>query len=96
MNNCSVSHETEREYWGRVVREVQRLSGLTLEQLGDKFGVSDRDISYWKAGERRPTGMVAVRFFEYRRELLFHAGKLDTTGFIIFGTIVHGTGTIAG
>lgn len=71
-----MTKEEEREYWARLVRETQRASGLTLEALADRLGVTPRDVSYWKSGDRRPTGLVAVKFFELRRDC-------------ILGTVVH-------
>jgi hypothetical protein len=64
MNNNS-----EKEYWQRAVREVLEASGETLESFAERMGVSVRQVHNWKHGER-PTGLVAVRFFEYRRILL--------------------------
>lgn len=85
-NNCAVSRETmtkeeEYEYWARLVREVQRYSGMTMQELANKLGVSLRDVVYWKSGERRPMGFVAVRFFELRRDIILRTTvRIQVTG----------------
>lgn len=72
--------EEERVYWARVVREIQHLSGMTLQQLADYLNVDARNVKYWKSGHRRPTGIVTVRLYEYRRALML-------------GTVVHSIAT---
>ena len=64
-----VERPEERLYWARVVREVQKLSGLTVDALALKLKVSPREVAYWKSGVRRPTGMVSIRLYEYRCHL---------------------------
>lgn len=59
----------ERLWWARCIREIQKLSGETLEELAERFGVSARDVTYWKCGKRRPNGINAVRVYEYRAQL---------------------------
>ena len=62
-----MNKEEERtNYWPRVVREAQEYGGLTVERLAEKFGVSAREVYHWKAGRRRPTGMLAVMLYEFR------------------------------
>ena len=78
-----MNKEEEREYWPRVIREIQKLSGMTIEQLAERIGLSEREISYLKAG-RRPTGIVAVRIYEIRCHL--HRDTLRT--------VVHSVGTM--
>lgn len=63
--NCN----EEREYWMRVVDEVLTASGDTMEQLADRVKASPRQVYRWKFHGERPTGLVAIRLFEYRREL---------------------------
>lgn len=74
--------EPEREYWARVIREVLRLSGLTVQGLADRLKVDSRTVKYWKSGKRSPKGMTTVRLYEYRVELY---DKL--------GTVVHSEGS---
>lgn len=64
-----MNENRERDYWRRAVQEVLEASGLTLEELADKMGVTPRQVANWRRGQR-PTGIVAVRFFEYRKTLL--------------------------
>lgn len=79
--------EEEYEYWARVIRETQRLSGMTLKELAGYLGVDQRSVKYWKSGKRRPMGLVALRLYEYRVELYR------------LGTVVHlqvrGTGIVS-
>lgn len=51
-----------------MVRETQKLSHLTLQQLADRIGTCVRALVYVKAG-RRPTGIVAVKLYLYRAQL---------------------------
>lgn len=64
MNNNS-----EKEYWSRAVREVLEASPLTLEQIAERLMVSVRQVHNYKLGER-PSGLVAIRLYFYRKELL--------------------------
>ena len=57
-------------YWPRVVREAQKHGLLTLEDIAKYLGVTSRDVSHWKSGRSRPTGMVAVRLYEWRCTLM--------------------------
>ena len=62
----NMTREEEKAYWARVVRETQKLADLTLQELADRLDLCVREISYMKAGKARPTGMCAVRLYEYR------------------------------
>jgi transcriptional regulator with XRE-family HTH domain len=57
----------EGAYWSRLVAELQS-SGWTLERIGEELGVSDRQVSNWKAGQR-PTGLAAIRLQELHTRL---------------------------
>lgn len=90
MNSCSVSREaleTESQYWARLVRETQKYSGMTIAQIADALGVSERDVAYWKAGERRPTGFVAVRFYQLRASIIISEPSYPAHLFIPRGPI---------
>jgi len=65
-----MNKEEEREYWPRLVREAQKYGRLTVKELADALHVSERDVAYWKAGLRRPTGFVAVRFYQLRAKII--------------------------
>ena len=65
----------ERLWWARCIREIQKLSGETLEELADRWQVAVREVAYWKAGKRRPNGINAVRVFEYRAHLFMVEGR---------------------
>lgn len=61
----------ETEYWRRVIEELQAL-GVTLERIAEHLGVSARQVSYWKRGQR-PTGILAIKlslFHEKHRSTL--------------------------
>lgn len=64
-----MNREEEKSYWPRVIREVQRLSGMTLEQLAFYLKVDRRSVVNWKSGKCRPSGFVVVRLYEYRESL---------------------------
>lgn len=73
--------EEERRYWARVVHEVLRMSGWTMQQLADYLGVDPRNVRYWRSGQKCPNGIVTVRLYEYRVSL--HNGTVvpcETTG----------------
>ena len=71
-----MNKEEEKQYWPRVVRETQKLSHMTLQQLADKVGICVRELVYLKAG-RRPTGIVAVRLYLYRAQLFVEEEKKE-------------------
>jgi DNA-binding transcriptional regulator YiaG len=54
----------EQQYWQRLINELQGWK-VTLEMIAEELGVSDRQVSNWKAGQR-PTGITAVKLY------LFH------------------------
>lgn len=56
----------EQEYWARLIQELQTI-GVTLERIAEHLGVSDRQVSNWKNGQR-PIGMVAVRLVTFHME----------------------------
>lgn len=67
----------EQTKWLEIVNDLQAW-GVTLEMIAEELGVSDRQVSNWKTGDR-PKGMTAVRLY------LLH-GKRRTQ---IQGTAVH-------
>lgn len=52
----------EQEYWRRLVDELQ--DKFSLETIGMEIGVSERQVSNIKTGDR-PTGFVALRLFAF-------------------------------
>lgn len=65
-----MTRDEERQYWARATREVLKASKLTIEAFAQAMGVCGREVSYWKAAKRRPVGIIAVRFFEFRRDCI--------------------------
>lgn len=59
----------EKGYWRGVIEELQ--IKFTLEYIAAEIGVSERQVSNWKAGDR-PKGMRAVKLY------LFHAKHRTT------------------
>ena len=51
----------EQQHWQRMICELQA-AGMTLERIAEEIGVSDRQVSNWKTGDR-PKGMNAVRLY---------------------------------
>ena len=64
MNNNS-----EREFWVRAVNEVLSTTDLTVIAFAERMGVSVRQVYNWRDGVR-PSGLAAIRFYFYRKELL--------------------------
>ena len=69
----------EQEKWRRIVDELNEK--FTLEYIASELGVTVRQVSNWKRGDR-PLGMTAVRLY------LFHAKH--RTPVQETGTPVHG------
>lgn len=62
---------SEHEHWRSVIQWLQD-HGITLERIAEHHGVSVRQVSNWKNGQR-PTGLQAVRltmFHEKHRSIL--------------------------
>lgn len=56
----------EQQYWARLIQELQNV-GVTLERIAEHLGVSDRQVSNWKSGQR-PVGLIAVRLVTFHME----------------------------
>jgi transcriptional regulator with XRE-family HTH domain len=53
----------EQKYWARLIQELQDW-GITLERIAEYLNVSDRQVSYWKSGQR-PTGLLAINLYMF-------------------------------
>ena len=73
-----MNREEEKEYWPRLINELNEK--FTLEYLAREFGVSERQVSNWKKGER-PLGFKAIKIY------LFHGKRCITLQET--GTAVH-------
>ena len=51
----------EQQYWRRLIEELQEV-GVTLERIAESIGVSDRQVSNWKGGDR-PKGLHALNLY---------------------------------
>lgn len=70
---------SEREYWRNMVCDL--LAQFTLEYLAKEMGVSVRQVSNWRNGDR-PIGQTAVKLY------LFH--MKHGTAVQVDRTVVHG------
>lgn len=50
---------SEYEYWRGLIQSLQN-RGITLEKIAEHCGVSLRQVSNWKSGDR-PLGLKAVK-----------------------------------
>jgi transposase len=53
--------EDETGYWRQVICDLQD-NGMTLEKIAEYMGVSDRQVSNWKNGDR-PKGLTALKLY---------------------------------
>lgn len=63
-----MTKEEEKQYWRRVIGDVQR-AGYTLAELAKMLQVEVRLVTSWREGHR-PTGLLAVRLYELRRTIV--------------------------
>ncbi|KGV86486.1 helix-turn-helix family protein [Burkholderia pseudomallei MSHR3951] len=45
---------TEAQHIGIRIRELRKAKGMTLQQLGDVFGISRASVSEWESGRSKP------------------------------------------
>jgi transcriptional regulator with XRE-family HTH domain len=50
---------SEWEHWRKLIEELQA-KGITLEKIAESCGVTLRQVSNWKTGDR-PLGLTAVK-----------------------------------
>lgn len=62
---------TEFDYWRNLINELQ-MRGASLERIAEAVGVSTRQVSYWKNGQR-PSGLHAVNL------VMFHGKQKIAT-----------------
>lgn len=73
---------TKIEHIGTRIRELRKAKGLTLQQLGDTFGISRASVSEWESGRSKPDANKLVRL----------ADLLDTTvEYLLNGDMNEGT-----
>lgn len=51
----------EKAYWKGLVEDLNQI--MTIADIAEAVLVEDRQVWRWKAGERRPMGMTAVRVY---------------------------------
>lgn len=49
----------ENQYWRCVIEALQGV--MTIAKLAEEVGVDDRQVWRWKAGERIPRGLFAIK-----------------------------------
>ena len=65
-----MTKEEEREFWARAILETLKASGLSVEKLAEALNVGARELRYWRSAQRRPTGIIAVRIYEFRKRII--------------------------
>lgn len=51
----------EQQYWRKLIEDLQDC-GVTLERIAEEIGVSDRQVTNWKSGDR-PKGLNALKLY---------------------------------
>ncbi len=60
------SWEKEAQFWHRIIQDLQD-AGITLEKIAEETGVTTRQVSAWKTGER-PKGLRALKLKSFHME----------------------------
>lgn len=55
--------DLEKDYWRQLVCDLQA-RGFTLEGIGQEMGLSERQVTNIKSGDR-PKGWAAIRLFTF-------------------------------
>ena len=66
----------QKESCGFYVEQLQR-KGWTLDRIAGHIGVSDRQVSNWKNGDR-PKGMSAIRLFLLYEEICLNRTRVHS------------------
>lgn len=66
--------QEEQEYWRRLVDDLNEK--FTLEYLAREFGVSERQVSNWKSGDR-PKGLTAIKVYTFHMK---HRTQVQESG----------------
>lgn len=56
---------TKIEHIGTRIRELRKAKGLTLQQLGDEFGISRASVSEWESGRSKPDANKLVHLADF-------------------------------
>lgn len=67
--------EEEQRYWLKVLQELQG-AGLGIAEIAAAIGVSDRQVLYYKTGER-PRGMKAVLLHNLHLRRVLKAASVE-------------------
>lgn len=59
----------EQEYWKTLIQFLQD-NNYPISRIAEYMGVSERQVSNWKSGQR-PVGMQAVKLHYFYRDLEF-------------------------
>jgi DNA-binding transcriptional MerR regulator len=52
--------EADQKYWRCVIQALQD-AGMTIAKISEAIEAEDRDLWRWKAGERVPRGITAIK-----------------------------------
>lgn len=53
--------ESEQAYWRCVINALQGV--MTIAAIAEEVGADDRQVWRWKAGERKPAGIKAIKLY---------------------------------
>jgi hypothetical protein len=59
----TMTQAEEEQYWRNIIQELQDWK-ITLEMIAEHLGVSERQVSNWKNGQR-PKGLVALNLHAF-------------------------------
>ena len=54
---------SEEQFWRGLIADLQSW-GVTLEKIAEELGVSERQVSNWKSGQR-PKGLCALNLHAF-------------------------------
>jgi transcriptional regulator with XRE-family HTH domain len=60
--------------WGKTIREMRELRGLTVQELADAIDVSGQAVRVWESGKFPPSDrnrILLARFFNVQPGVLF-------------------------
>ena len=65
---------TYPQRWGKTIRKMREVRGLSVQQLADELGVTRHTIKVWESGKFPPSDrnrILLSRFFQVEPGVLF-------------------------
>lgn len=59
--------EEDQKYWFCIIKALQD-TGWPVWRIAETIGADDRDVRRWKAGERVPRGIIAIKLCKLYEE----------------------------